>query len=105
MSLTLKITKIPHLNVVVIKQEGGHFFISTANSIVIDKEGFLQLIAGLVKLDFIVKEDILRMIGDESENKENSDSPDIREGGSREKYGLNYAESSDGETVSRIDST
>ena len=53
----LKITRIPQLNSVVIKQEGGHFFIATPNSFIIDKEGLMRLMWELVKLGFIDESD------------------------------------------------
>ncbi len=54
----LKITKIPQLNSVVLKQEGGHFFIAAPNSFIIDKSGLLQLIVELGKMEFISEKDV-----------------------------------------------
>jgi hypothetical protein len=46
----------------VIKQEGGHFFISAPNSIIIDREGFLQLIKALVDIGFIEEIDLTSIL-------------------------------------------
>lgn len=62
MALTVKLTKIPQLNSIVIKQEGGHFFISAPNSIIIDREGFLQLIKALVDIGFIEEIDLTSIL-------------------------------------------
>lgn len=48
MSLKIKVTKIPKLNTLVIQQEGGHYFISAQDSIVIDVPGLALLIKFLV---------------------------------------------------------
>lgn len=56
---TLKITQIPQLNNVVIRQEGGHFFIAAPNTFIIDKNGLLILIAELIKLGFIDVPDLM----------------------------------------------
>lgn len=54
----VKITQLPLLNSVVIKQEGVHFFIAAPNSLIIDRDGFLQLIIQLTKIGFITPEDL-----------------------------------------------
>ena len=54
----LKLTQIPSLNSIVIKQEGGHFFIAAKDSLIIDKAGLLQLIVELTKIGFISSEDL-----------------------------------------------
>lgn len=51
--MIVKLTRIPPLNSVVIKQENGHFFISTPNSIIIDKAGLVRLIEELGYIGFI----------------------------------------------------
>lgn len=53
----LKITRIPQLNSIVLKQEGGRFFISTPNSFIIDKDGLMKLLYELIKLGFIAEDD------------------------------------------------
>ena len=63
----LTITKIPHLNIIVIRQRGIHYFLAAPNSFLIDKEGFLNLIKGALSIDFITKEE-LSGIGTEDEN-------------------------------------
>ena len=60
---TVQITKIPSLNSVVIKQEGGHFFIAAPNSIIIDKAGLLRLIEELGNVGFISWQE-LEEVGD-----------------------------------------
>lgn len=40
----LKIFKIPNMNVIVIKQSGGNFFVSTKDSIVIDIFGLSSML-------------------------------------------------------------
>lgn len=62
MSLTVKLTKIPQLNSIVIKQEGGHFFISTPNSFIIDEKGLLDLLEALVNIGFISTEDLKELV-------------------------------------------
>lgn len=57
----LKLTKIPQLNSIVIKQEGGHFFIAAPNSFIIDKDGYLRLVKELLEIGFISEEDLLRL--------------------------------------------
>lgn len=49
----VKITQLPLLNSVVIKQQGVHFFISAPNSLIIDRDGLLRLIEELVLMGFI----------------------------------------------------
>lgn len=44
----LKITKIPKMNILVIKQEGGKFFIATRDSIVIDIFGLSSLLKFMI---------------------------------------------------------
>jgi len=58
MGVVIKLTQIPQLNSIVIKQEGGHFFIAAPNSIIIDRVGFLKLIKGLVDIGFISINDL-----------------------------------------------
>ncbi len=58
----LKLTQIPSLNSIVIKQEGGHFFIAAKDSFIIDKAGFLQLVEELTKVGFLNVEDISQII-------------------------------------------
>lgn len=78
----LKLTKIPQLNSIVIKQEGGHFFIATPNSFIIDKEGMYILISELVDRGFLdftrLMEYLLKDKGVEikHENEENSSNID-----------------------------
>jgi hypothetical protein len=55
----LKITQIPQLNSIVIKQEQGHFFIAAPNSIIIDKVGWLRLTEELVRIGFLHQVDVL----------------------------------------------
>lgn len=68
----VKLTQIPQLNSIVIKQEGGHFFIAAKDSIVIDKTGLLILIAELIGMGFIDTQDIMEARKD----KENEDTKD-----------------------------
>lgn len=51
--MELTITKIPNLNIMVIKQKGVQFFISAPDSFLIDKIGFLELIRGAIGIGFI----------------------------------------------------
>lgn len=44
----LTVTKLPHINTIVIKQKGRRFFISTQDSVVIDVAGLSFLIKFLV---------------------------------------------------------
>jgi len=48
MATRLKIFRIPNMNVIVIKQVGGKFFISTKDSIVIDLFGLSALLKYLL---------------------------------------------------------
>ena len=97
MNPILKITKIPLFNSVVIRQEGGRFFISAPNSIVIGKENLLLLLEGLLRFEFIDRSDLKELLyetddttsygKDEHENKESNDSSNIRQGDGGENYG------------------
>lgn len=49
----LSVTKIPHLNTIVIRQRGKNFFISAQDSIVIDIPGLAFIIKFLVMNDII----------------------------------------------------
>jgi hypothetical protein len=49
----LKLTKIPNLNLIVIKQSGGNVFVASENSIVIDDEGLYQILEALLKEDML----------------------------------------------------
>lgn len=49
----LTVTRIPHLNTIVIKQVGKHFFISTKDSVVIDIPGLAFIIKFLVMNDIV----------------------------------------------------
>ena len=60
----VKITQIPQLNSVVIKQEGGNFFIATKDSIIIDKDGFIRLIKELTSMKFISSEDLSEIVAE-----------------------------------------
>ncbi len=71
----LKLMQIPQLNSVVIKQEQGHFFIATPNSLIIDKAGFLKLVVELYRIGFLQTQDISKLVeelGEINANKENS---------------------------------
>ncbi len=60
MTVTLHLTRLPlHNNSIVIKQTGGRFFIAAENSLIIDKDGLLQLILELGKMDFIDMMDVM----------------------------------------------
>jgi hypothetical protein len=61
---SIKITKIPHLDTIIIKQRGGRFFISTKNSIVIDVTGLYIIIRFLVMNHMIDPEVIERILDD-----------------------------------------
>lgn len=61
---TLTVTKIPHLNTLVIKQKEGKFFISTRDSIVIDVPGLAFIIKFLV-MNGMVSHKVLEGILDE----------------------------------------
>lgn len=60
----LTVTKIPHLNTLVIKQKGIPFFISTKDSVVIDIVGLSFIIKFLV-INNIISHKILEGILDE----------------------------------------
>lgn len=63
MTLTLKLTRLPHLNdTIVIKQEGGHFFIAAPDSFIIDKAGLMKLLTELVKVGYINPEELIDII-------------------------------------------
>ena len=57
----LKLTQIPHLNIVVIKQESGRFFVAAPDSFIIDKDGFLTLTGKLLEIGFISEDDLARL--------------------------------------------
>lgn len=61
MPLIVSLTKIPQLNSIVVKQEGGHLFIAAKDSIIIDKDGLIQLIYELMKINFLDIYDIEQM--------------------------------------------
>lgn len=44
----LKLTKIPKLNLLIIKQAGGKFFLASQDSIIIDEEGIYTLLETLL---------------------------------------------------------
>ena len=69
------ITQIPLLNSVVIRQADGHFFISTSDSFIIDREGLLALIYELVSIGFIPTKNLEWII---NENKKNTGDSSIR---------------------------
>lgn len=69
MALKLKLTHLSQLDTIVIKQSGGHFFVSTPNSIIIDRAGYLQLMEALVEMGFISTGD-LGYIAHKDRNKE-----------------------------------
>lgn len=48
MSTKLRVTKIPHMNIIVIKQSGGNFFVSTKDSILIDIFGLTSILKFLL---------------------------------------------------------
>ena len=79
MKPTLKITKIPLFNSVVIKQFGAHHFISAPNSIVIGKKAYLIILKGLLEFEFITEQDLYKILGFEAhyENKENNNNSSI----------------------------
>lgn len=60
----LKVTRIPFLNTIVIKQTGGKFFVSTTDSIVIDIPGLAFILKFLV-MNGIVSHRVLEGILDE----------------------------------------
>jgi hypothetical protein len=61
MPTRLKLTHLPQLDSVVIKQSGGHLFISAPNSLIIGKSGFLELAEALLKMGFLTAEDISQL--------------------------------------------
>ena len=48
MTPKLKVFKIPNMNIIVIKQSGGNFFVSTKDSIVIDIFGLSSILKFLL---------------------------------------------------------
>jgi len=60
----LTVTKIPHLNTIVIKQRNGQLFVSTRDSVVIDIPGLAFIIKFLV-MNNIISYRILEGILDE----------------------------------------
>lgn len=74
--MELKLTKIPNLNTIVIKQSGGKFFLTSRDSIVISEEGLLELLKELAfnkmlntqhfidELDFILEEEYRRKLNE-----------------------------------------
>jgi hypothetical protein len=77
----VKITQIPLLNSVVIKQKDIHFFIAAPNSFIIDREGWLRLTEELMRIGFIAPVDIVgvlnKVIGtgvEDADKEDNSDS-------------------------------
>ena len=70
---SLYLTKLPLLDSIVIRQGDGHYFISTTNSIIIDKAGIVGLIKALISVDFI---DVTVLDGIVSEFIERSNSED-----------------------------
>lgn len=71
--MQLTLTKIPYLNLLILRQEGIHYFIAAPNCFMIDREGFLNLIKGAVGIGFISEKDIEDyMKGNINENKENN---------------------------------
>lgn len=58
----LLITKLPHLDTIVIRQRGRSFFISTRDSIVIDIEGLSKIVEFLIDnemMDYAILERII----------------------------------------------
>lgn len=59
----VKITQLPYLNTVVIKQSpGSRFFVAATDSFIIDKAGLIKLIEELVRMGFIHPEDISSIV-------------------------------------------
>lgn len=58
----IKITNIPKLNTIVIRQYGMHFFIAARDSIVIDYTGMYNIISYLVNNSILDREIIRRII-------------------------------------------
>ena len=48
MTAKLRVTKIPNMNIIVIKQSGGNFFVSTKDSILIDIFGLSSILKFLL---------------------------------------------------------
>lgn len=63
----LTITPIPKINTIVIKQEGGKFFLASANSIIIDIVGLSYILKFLVT-NHIMSVKVLEAIVDEYRN-------------------------------------
>lgn len=53
MSAKLKVFKIPNMNIIVIKQSGGNFFVSTKDSILIDVFGLSSILKFLLMSNII----------------------------------------------------
>lgn len=68
----VRVTKLPNLNTLVIKQSEGRFFISAKDSIVIDVPGFSMLLKFLVFNGFISYR-ILEGILDEFKREKGTD--------------------------------
>jgi hypothetical protein len=66
----IKITKIPFLNIIVVKQSNGEFFVTTKNSLVIDVAG-LSIILRFLVLNNMLDYNILERILDEYRSKTN----------------------------------
>ncbi len=62
--ITLKLTYLPHLKQIVIKQAGGTFFIASKDSIVIDEAGFLEILENLMLLDMIDKDKVKELVNE-----------------------------------------
>lgn len=60
---TLRITKLPHINTIVLKQR-GRVFLSTRDSIVIDTDG-LELILRFLVMNSMLDHEVLERILDE----------------------------------------
>jgi hypothetical protein len=61
---SLTVTKIPHLNTIVLRQQNGHFFVATKDSFVIDVYGLSFIIKFLI-MNNIISHRILEGILDE----------------------------------------
>lgn len=48
MTPKLRVTKLPNMNIIVIKQSGGNFFVATKDSIVIDIFGLTSILKFLL---------------------------------------------------------
>jgi hypothetical protein len=66
---TLKITKLPFIDTIIIKQRGRRFFLSTRDSIVIDTEG-LELILRFLVMNDMLDHKVLERILDEHRIRE-----------------------------------